>query len=72
MENTNHFSFMNFSERVLDEDLLIKFYLITNDDGELSDDMKIAHEVNFIEKHPVKIQLEFISIPSRHCLIKFH
>jgi hypothetical protein len=53
MENTNQFSLMNFSERVQDEDLSIKFYFITNDDGELSNEMQIAHEVNF-----QKIQLD--------------
>lgn len=45
METTNHASLMNFSERIQDEDLTIKFFLLTNNDGELSEEMKIAHEV---------------------------
>lgn len=45
MENSTQLSVMNFSERVQDEDTMIRFYLLTNDDGELSNDMKIAHNV---------------------------
>ena len=44
-------SLANFTQRLQDEETILKFYLVTNDDGQMSENLKKAQEVSFLWKY---------------------